>query len=302
MAKPIKNIAASIREKLLQLAKQSGRSFDAILRLYCQERFLYRLSVSSYRKNFVLKGGLLFLSLPCPIRRPTVDIDFAGRAIADDHETLKEVFTKITRIVYSDGIEYHPERLIIRNIKEGTDFSGSRILIPAELSKAKISLQIDVAFGDAIAKGPRTIDFPTLLDLPKPSIFAYSIVSMIAEKFEAIISRQTATSRMKDFFDIAYLAESMPFNGKELQEAFERTFGRRSADLHDCESVFGQEFAQNPGLAMLWKGFLARNDLESTGDFPAVMVKIKRFLEPVIARTCEDKTWDSKECAWVKMF
>lgn len=300
MTKSIKNIPASVREKLFQLAKQTGRSFEAVMRLYCQERFLYRLSVSPYRKNFVLKGGLLFLSLPFPIRRPTVDIDLEGRAITDDHETLKEVFTEIARIVCSDGIEYHPERMTVRKIKWGTDFTGSRIIIPAELSKAKVSLQVDIAFGDAIAKGPRTINFPTLLDHPKPNILAYSLVSMIAEKFEAIISRQTATSRMKDFFDIAYLAELLPFEGKELQEAFEKTLDRRNAEIHDCESVFRPEFAQNISLAALWKGFLSRNGLENSGDFPTVMVKIKQFLKPIIARTCEDKTWDNKKYAWVK--
>jgi hypothetical protein len=113
---------------------------------------------------------------------------------------------------------------------------------------------------------------------------------MIAEKFEAIISRQIATSRMKDFFDIAYLAESMPFNVKELQEAFEKTFSRRSAELCDCKAVFSADFAQDPGLAALWKGFLARNGLEFSGDFPAVMAKIKLFLEPVAAGTCANKT------------
>jgi predicted nucleotidyltransferase component of viral defense system len=296
--KQIKDMAASVRERLLLLAKQTQRSFDSVLRLYCQERFLYRLSISPYKRNFVLKGGLLFASLPVPIRRPTVDIDFAGMAISDDQKNLKVVFSAIAGIDYRDGIQYHPERMSIQKIKEGTDFKGSRIIIPAELARARVSLQVDVAFGDAIAKGPHTIEFPTLLDLPKPNIYAYSLTSMIAEKFEAIVSRQTATSRMKDFFDIAWLAESLPFDGKELQDSFEKTFARRGAEKERCEAVFGLEFAQDVGLAALWEGFLARSDLADAGDFPSVMEKIKRFLEPVIAGTCAGKTWDNLQGNW----
>ena len=256
--KEIKDMAASVRQRLLQLARSTGRSFDAVLRLYCQERFLYRLSVSPYRKNFILKGGLLFLSLPVPVRRPTVDIDFAGRAIADDHEKLKKTFSAIALIECRDGIQYHTERMSVRKIKEGTDFTGSRIIIPAELARARVSLQVDVAFGDAVAQGTRTINFPTLLDLPRPTIYAYPLVSMIAEKFEAIASRQTATSRMKDFFDIAWLADSLPFDGNELHGAFQKTLARRSAEQVRCEAVFSPDFAQDTGLAALWKGFLTR--------------------------------------------
>lgn len=296
--KEIKNVAASVRERLLNVAKKAERSFDAVLRQYCQERFLYRLSISPYKKNFILKGGLLFLALPVPARRPTVDIDFSGIAIVDDREKLKDVFVQIANIQGPDGIEYHAKRMIIRAIKEGSDFTGSRIIIPAELARARVSLQIDVAFGDAAANGPRTIVFPTLLDLPAPSIFAYSLETMIAEKFEAIVSRQTATSRMKDFFDIVYLAESLKFEGSDLRKAFEKTLGRRGADPKQCEMVFSREFADNPNLAALWEGFLARNDLAHVGDFPAVMEKLKRFMLPVVTGTCESKSWDNKKAVW----
>jgi predicted nucleotidyltransferase component of viral defense system len=297
--KQIKNMAASVRERLLQLAKRTERSFDTVLRLYCQERFLYRLSVSAFKNNFILKGGLLFLSLPIPLRRPTVDIDFSGRAVADDHDKLKKVFSEITQIDFIDGIEYHTHLMSIRNIKEGTDFTGCRIIIPAELAKARASLQIDIAFGDAISTSPRPIDFPTLLDFPKPRILAYPIASLIAEKFEAMVSLQTATSRMKDFFDIASLAESLPFEGKELKEAFDKTFSRRGAVRQDCDTVFTAEFAQNPVLLGLWRGFLTRNGLDQAGDFSEIMSKIRKFVEPIVTGTCENKTWDHKKNKWI---
>ncbi|MDD5672676.1 MAG: nucleotidyl transferase AbiEii/AbiGii toxin family protein [Chitinivibrionales bacterium] len=266
--------------------------------MYGQERFLYRLSLSAYRKNFILKGGLLFLALPVPVRRPTVDIDFAGIAIVNNHEKLKAVFFEIANIPCPDGIEYHANQMAIRTIKAGTDFTGSRIIIPAELARARISLQIDVAFGDALPKRSRTILFPTLLDLPAPSIFAYSLETMIAEKFEAIVSRQTATSRMKDFYDIAYLSESLQFDGGDLRKAFEKAFSRRNADPRQCEIVFKREYADDSHLAALWKGFLARNDLQYSSDFPLVMEKIRRFIEPVAAGTCDNKMWDNKEAVW----
>jgi hypothetical protein len=162
-----------------------------------------------------------------------------------------------------------------------------------------VKLQIDVAFGDIVTKGPRVFEFPTLLDLPKPSIFAYSIETMIAEKFQAIVERQTATSRMKDFFDIAYLSEVMPFDGNELNEAFTGTFARRGAVAGQAESVFSAEFATNPGLAGLWKGFLARNRIIYPDDFTIIMQKIRNFLKPVVSQTCKNRTWDHKSGTWL---
>jgi predicted nucleotidyltransferase component of viral defense system len=297
--KQIKDYGASVRERLLQLSRKTDRSFDAVLRLYCQERFLYRLSISPYRKNFILKGGLLFFSLSVPVRRPTVDIDFLGIELTDNPEKLKTILTEIAQIACQDGIEYHPIQMSIERIKEGTDFTGSRIIIPAILAKARVSLQIDVAFGDVVTKGPRVFEFPTLLDLPKPSIFAYSMETMIAEKFQAIVERQTATSRMKDFFDIASLSEVMPFDGNELLEAFTKTFKRRGAGTRRAESVFSAEFASNPGLVSLWKGFLVRNRLAYSDDFTIVMKNIRNFLEPVVAETCKNRTWDNKRNTWL---
>ena len=297
--KQIKNFGASVRERLLQLSRKTDRSFDAVLRQYGQERFLYRLSISPYRANFILKGGLLFFSLSVPLRRPTVDIDFLGIKLTDNPEKLKTVFTEISQIACRDGIEYHPIRMSINRIKEGTDFTGSRIIIPAILAKARVSLQIDVAFGDVVTKGPRVFEFPTLLDLPKPSIFAYSMETMIAEKFQAIALRQTATSRMKDFFDITYLSEVMPFDGDDLLEAFSKTFNRRGAGAGQAESVFSAEFASNPGLASMWKGFLARNRIIYPDDFTIIMKKIRYFLEPVVTKTCKNRMWDNKSNAWL---
>jgi hypothetical protein len=169
--KQIKDFSASVRERLLQLSRKTDKSFDSVLRQYCQERFLYRLSISPYRTNFILKGGLLFFSLSVPVRRPTVDIDFLGIKLADNPEKLKTVFTEIAQIECRDGIEYHPEQMSIDRIGEGTDFTGSRIIIPAILAKARMSLQIDIAFGDVVTKRPRVFDFPTLLDLPKPVLW-----------------------------------------------------------------------------------------------------------------------------------
>ncbi|MBN2035804.1 MAG: nucleotidyl transferase AbiEii/AbiGii toxin family protein [Chitinispirillaceae bacterium] len=297
--KQIKDLGASVRERLLQLSRKTDRSFDAVLRQYGQERFLYRLSISPYRTNFILKGGLLFFSLSVPVRRPTVDIDFLGIKLTDNPEKLKTVFTEIAQIACPDGIEYHPEGISINQIKKETDFTGSRIIIPAILAKARVNLQIDVAFGDVVTRGPRVFEFPTLLDLPKPSIFAYSMETMIAEKFQAIVERQTATSRMKDFFDIAYLSEVMPFDGNELHEAFSRTFAQRRAGVGQAESVFSAEFASNPGLASMWKGFLARNRIMYPDDFTIIMRKIRNFLEPVVTETCKNKMWDNMSNVWL---
>ncbi len=295
--KKITNFGASVRERLLQLSRKTNRSFEAVLRQYCQERFLHRLSVSKYRSNFILKGGLLFLSFSQPVRRPTIDIDFLGIHLDENPKALKQVFSEIALIFCQDGIEYHPSRMSVERIKEGTDFNGSRIIIPAVLARARVKLQIDVAFGDALTKEPRIFDFPTLLDHPKPTILAYSLVTMIAEKFQAIVERLTATSRMKDFFDIASLSEMASFSGNELIEAFSQTFKRRGLDLQRAHSVFMAEFVANPGLVNMWKGFLARNKIEYS-DFDGTMQKIRNFLEPVVTETCKGQIWNEKNGKW----
>lgn len=295
--KTVSDFGASARERLLQLSRKTNRSFEAVLRQYGQERFLFRLAASRYKSNFILKGGLLFLFLSETVRRPTIDIDFLGIRIDDDANSLKKIFSEIVAIPCQDGIEYHSSGITIERIKEGTDFNGSRIIIPAVLARARVKLQIDVAFGDAITKQPQMLDFPTLLDHSKPAIFAYSFVTWVAEKFQAIVERLTATSRMKDFFDIVSLSEMLSFSGNDLINAFSRTFERHSLDLQRAHSVFTAEFASNPGLASMWKGFLARDKLPYT-EFNIVMQKIRIFLEPVISGTCKNQEWNEKSSKW----
>ena len=162
----LKNIGASVRGRLLNLAKAEKRNFNNVLLQYFQERFLYRLSVSPYRENFILKGALLFLLYDAPRLRPTKDIDLLGRAESNDLEQIRAIVQQIAQIDAQDGVVFNPESTTVEIIKESEEYTGVRVKIEAFLTSARQLLQIDIGFGDRIVPGPVEIEFPVLLDQP----------------------------------------------------------------------------------------------------------------------------------------
>ncbi|GAB6137981.1 nucleotidyl transferase AbiEii/AbiGii toxin family protein [Halanaerobaculum tunisiense] len=226
-----KNIEASIKDRLLNIAKSEGINFNQILLLYFHERLLYRLSKSKYKSNFFLKGGILILSSTDFKTRPTKDIDFLAQNISNDPADIKNVFQKICQIKCNDGVEFDPQSITAEVITEGAEYEGIRINITSYLGSARKKLQLDIGFGDAIVPNPQKLDYPGLLDLKRPKINAYSLESVIAEKFESMLSLSLINSRMKDFYDIYTIANSKPFDGRVLQEAITTTIQKRGAPL-----------------------------------------------------------------------
>ena len=240
--KEIKNVAASVKARLMNIAKESGKDFQSIILQYVQEKFLYRLSISKYADNFILKGALLFLAFDISRLRPTKDIDFLGIEISQDSETIKNIFKNILIIENNDGLVFDYQNIKFTEITERNKYRGLRIEFLTFLENTRINMQIDVGYGDKITAGPVSIEFPVLLDSQIPKLKAYSIESAFAEKFEAAVSINFLSSRMKDFYDIWFFASKYIFNSTDLYDAIFTTFDNRNTKIDDRDLVYSKKF------------------------------------------------------------
>jgi predicted nucleotidyltransferase component of viral defense system len=289
-----KNLGASIRARLLKIAKELNRDYNSVLLQYFQERFLFRLSLSDYRSQFILKGALLFVVYQMPRVRPTRDIDFLGQAMTNDAKEVRNALKRIADIQVDDGVTFNSASVSVEKIKEETDYEGVRAKIEAELGGARNVLQLDIGFKDKIIGGPVEIEFPVLLDPPAPKIQVYSKESAIAEKFEAIVRLSFITSRMKDFYDILYLAHHESFNFDTLHEAIVATFDRRKTPVTDRSVIFGDEFKRARDKQEQWQAFLTRSRLESYRQFAEAVERLRVFLDPV----CPARKPKARRSAW----
>lgn len=296
------NIAASVRARLYNLAKEYGRDFNAVVLQYFQERFLYRLSQSAHRQKFVLKGALLFLIHEIPRFRPTKDIDFLGYVNSDNASQLQQMIMEINQVECEDGVLFDVHKISIENITEENAYHGFRVKFKAFLDTIQNMVQLDIGIGDVVVPGPLQMDFPTLLEFPNPKIQVYSTESVISEKFQAIVRFNILTSRMKDFYDILYLANHHHFHMKLLNEAIAATFQNRYTRLEDRTILFQKNFKQLKEKQEQWTAFLSRNHLESIVDFSKMVDTLEQFIEPVcLYQKCvdKDKIWNAKSWKWL---
>ncbi len=237
MAKELKNVGASVRARLLQLAKSSGQSFDLVLTRFALERLLFRLSQSPHADRFVLKGAMLMMSWFEDPHRGTRDLDLLGFGDPEP-EAMLATFRDILALDANDGVEFDATSLRIDRIREELEYGGLRLRTTASISGAKISLTIDIGFGDAMEPGAEMLDYPSMLAFPAPRLRAYARETVIAEKFQAMVALGRANSRMKDFYDIWILSKSFDFAGDRLARAIAATFARRDTavpvDLPDA--------------------------------------------------------------------
>jgi predicted nucleotidyltransferase component of viral defense system len=293
----IKNVAASVKERLRNIASQTSKEFQSVIRQYVQERFLFRLSKSIYSNNFVLKGALLFVAHDISRNRPTRDIDFLGSAISNEINDIIEVVKEILKIEYEDGVVFDANSVEAENIVEDGDYHGIRIKLYAYMENSRERVQLDIGFGDKITSGPIEIEFPTLLDFDAPKIKVYSIETAIAEKFEAIVSLQLQSSRMKDFYDVLFFAENYEFKKDLLQKALSATFNHRSTDIEARALIFDDKFKLDKQLQMLWLAFLERSKLVSVNSFLEVVTKIQSFIEPIFKEETKSN-WNPEKWKW----
>jgi len=282
---PPKNIASSVRQKLLNISKQRNIDYQLLLTRYGLERFLYRLSQSRHKETFVLKGALLFLVWDKGTYRPTRDADLLGKG---EHSLphIKQVFQEICSVdVPDDGIIFYPDTVESLLIKEDQEYEGVRVIFTGKLTEAKIPMQVDIGFGDAVSPAPKQIEFPTLLDFHAPFIKAYPRETVVSEKFQAMVQLGVANSRTKDFYDIWIISEQFSFESKLLTEAIRKTFEcRKTVIPSDLPFAFTPEFYENPTKQAQWKAFIQKNKLQAgeTIAFSEVIDRIKAFIMPLL--------------------
>jgi len=196
-----------------------------------------------------------------------------------------------------DGLRFDSETVEAENITEDGDYKGVRIKFYVFLENSRERMQLDIGFGDTITAGPVEIEFPTLLDFPAPKLKVYSIETAIAEKFEAIVSLQLQTSRMKDFYDILFFAEHYNFKKETLIQAITTTFANRSTELELSKAIFEDRFKKNDRFQNLWKAFLDRNKLENDKTFSEVVSQIQSFIQPVFDSKTKNN-WNPEKWKW----
>jgi hypothetical protein len=257
--KALRDVAASVRQRLLNRSRERGEDFQLTLIYFALERLMYRLSRSAYRDRFILKGAMLFSVWSETPHRATRDLDLLGRG---DHEVsaLIREFQEICRApVKNDGVTFLPESIAGEEIREGDEYQAIRLSFEARLGVARIPIQVDIGFGDAVLPKPELLDYPTLLDFPAPRLLAYPRETVIAEKFQSMVELGIANSRMKDFFDLWYLAGHFEFHGDPLSKAMRAMFERRKTSLPSMLPLcLTQEFSGNRDKQAQWIGFLKR--------------------------------------------
>ncbi len=279
------NIAASVEAKLKNICKDQNIDFRFILIRYANERFLYKLSVSPFANQFILKGGNLFIVWQDGMNfRPTVDADLLCTGKADE-EYLKSIFLEVCTSTNSDddGIRFDEKSLEVGPIRDDTEYGGTRIVFTAYLGRAKIPLQFDIGIGDAITPAPEIVKYPVLLNGEAPQIKIYPMVTSIAEKTETMVSRSTVNSRMKDFYDIWLLSELFDHDFQTLRQAVLNTFERREVSLPTTmPESFTEEFYQSKMKQTQWNAFCRKNKLQKSPEsFKNAVLRIRDFLQPV---------------------
>jgi len=228
-----RNVAASVRQRLLNHARAGGRPFNEVLQYFCLERFLYRMGRSPYRDRLVLKGALMFTVWQSLVTRSTRDIDLLGHI----DNTVEQVMSTIRAICQEpapeDGLRFDADSIVGERIIEAADYAGVRVRFTAYLGRARIPMQIDVGFGDPVVPGPSLVSLPAILNLPRPEVQGYSRESAIAEKFQVMVYLGEINSRMKDFYDIWLLATGFSFDGLLPAQAIRETFDWRRTTFVD---------------------------------------------------------------------
>lgn len=289
------DLAASDRARLRNLARQRKVEFQLLLSEFAVERLLYRLGVSPHGERYVLKGATLLRMWTAERGRATWDLDLLGRG-ADGVADVVQVVREVCSLPADDGIVFDPDSTRGEEIRAADDYAGVRVRLQAQLAGARIPMQIDVGFGDAITPEPVRETYPSLLDHTPPHILVYSREAVVAEKLEAMISLGVTNSRMKDFHDVQVLASSFAFAGPVLAEAIRATFERRRTPLPDVDPlVLSRGFLAAPERQTQWRAFLRRGRLPGPQDAGELAEALRRFLGPVLAALVQGevfpRTW-----------
>ena len=278
----IKNYGKSIRNKLLYIARKEDVFYQTVLTRYFQERLLYRMSQTRYRNNFYLKGGALMYAFERFAARPTLDIDFLGKNISNDGESIIAAFREICSVPCDeDGVTFDIEHITAQNITEFKDYHGIRISILVKIDTISQVMSMDIGFGDVVTPNPIDLDYPLILEhLPSAKILAYSIETVIAEKMHAVVDLADQSSRMKDYYDLYNILSKEEYDGNVLQEAIARTFENRHTPYDADTMFFREDFANNQQMQVRWRAFLNKITRNQDVKFSDVVTFIQNKLFP----------------------
>lgn len=286
MAEAPANVAASIRQRLLNISRREGRVHDVVLVRYALERALHRLSISQHRDRFVLKGGMLVALWIEDGNRETRDVDLLafGDSSAED---LKKTFAEILSMKADDGLRYDVEHLEAVGIREGLKYGGTRLETNAFIEKTRIPVTIDIAFGDALPASDLTLSYPSLLGMEEPNLRAYSVESVIAEKFHAMVTLGIANGRMKDYYDLWAIPKSVKVDADALVEAIRATFVRREMEVPaDRIAGLSDDFVEDRRKQGQWAAYARSIDLKEP-TLAEVIAAIRLLVEPACSRIRE---------------
>ena len=277
-----RNFGASVRQRLLNLAHARGQPMELLLTRYALERLLHRLSLSSHRERFVLKGAMLLATWFDEPHRATRDVDLLGFGDAAE-DALLATFREIMAVEVDDGVSFDLKGLKIEAIREEVAYGGSRLRTTAALAGARIPITVDIGFGDAVEPGVEDIDLPVLLDMPSPHLRAYPPETVIAEKFHAMVALGRANSRMKDYYDVWMLTGAFEIEPVRLRRAIVATFARRNTVVPAVvPDGLSDAFATDPGKQRQWDAF-ARNLSGTIPGFGLVVSELRQRLKPFLA-------------------
>lgn len=277
-----KALDQSVYSRLKNIAKQRKRPVQEILKYYAMERFLYRLSVSLYGNSFYLKGGLMLRVWDPMSHRATVDIDFLAKT-SNSMENLQKIIVDICSVeVVPDGMTFISTSLRLSKAQSAAEYHGLNASFSAELFTARLPMQIDVGFSDAILPFPAQFKYPTLLDFPAPELKGYTPQTSIAEKFESIVRLGTANTRMKDFYDVWQLIQQFDFDRKELNEIIQQVLKNRGTVIEGVPVAFLESFYDSPIREDKWNAFLKDISCDSCLSLKQVSLDLKGFFQELM--------------------
>ena len=295
--------AISVKERLKKNAIEDGKTMQDNLVTYGLERKIYRLSVSKYAEKFTLKGGIFLYALfDGEYARATMDIDLLAQRIPNDDEEMTNVFNDIFSIECDDALRFDLNTLEVINITEFKEYHGVNVSIMGYLDRTKVPVSIDIGFGDVVYPERMKMEFPVLLDMEAPEIYAYSIYSVIAEKFEAFVSLGLANGRYKDFYDIYVLSDSYDLDGMELMKAIVETFTHRGTSFDDIVAL-NDDFTKDEIRQGRWRAFIKKKKALVKVEFEETMQLLKELLLPIVDsihnNNSFEQTWSKETKSWM---
>lgn len=273
----------SIKARLKNEALKSGRLYNEVLTMYMLERLLYRISISTFSENFILKGGvLLYMLYDKKYPRATADIDLLAKQITNDTDQIRDLFKEIINVSYdNDFITYSIDSLAVSEIVKGNNYNGVNVSVISFLGSSKQKLSIDICFGDKVIPNSYKMELPVILETEIPILNVYSKESIISEKLDAIVSLGELNSRFKDFYDIYKLLSTTKFDKRLLQEAIKETFMKRGTSFQ-IAILKNEEYITNPSIERMWNNMKRKRGINEELSFVECVSFIRDNLEPII--------------------